>query len=133
MRRFMLDTDTCLYAIKGRPASLGERFAEFAEELCISAVTLGELFYGAENSQRRAQNIQTVEQFAARLEVLPFDARAAAHYGQIRAELKRVGRLAGVHDILIGGHARSEGLVLVTNNLREFSRMPGLVVENWAQ
>jgi tRNA(fMet)-specific endonuclease VapC len=72
-----------------------------------------------------------VEQFAARLEVLPFAEKATAHYGQIRAQLERAGTPAGAHDMMIGGHARSEGLVLVTNNLREFERMNGLRLANW--
>lgn len=80
---------------------------------------------GAEKSARRLQNLQAVEHFAARLEVLAFASRAAAHYGQIRAELERAGRLCGPHDMQIGGHARSEGLIIVTNNMREFTRMPG--------
>jgi tRNA(fMet)-specific endonuclease VapC len=132
MLRYMLDTDICVYVIKDRPSGLRQRFDELEDQLGISTITLGELLYGAENSGRRMQNLHTVEQFAGRLDVLPFSADAAAHYGQIRAALRRAGRPAGVHDMLIGAHARSEGLVLVTNNVREFERMPGLQVENWA-
>ena len=131
MLRYMLDTDICIYVIKDRPSRLRQRFDELEDQLGISTITLGELLYGAENSGRRTHNLHTVEQFAGRLDVLPFSANAAAHYGQIRAALRRVGRPAGVHDMLIGAHARSEGLVLVTNNVREFERMPGLQVENW--
>ena len=130
MLRYMLDTNICIYVLKNRPPGLRERFDELVDELSISVITLGELFYGAENSARRSENRRTIEQFAGRLEVLPFTANAAAHYGQIRAVLRRSGRPAGVHDMLIGGHARSEGLILVTNNVREFARMPGLQVEN---
>jgi tRNA(fMet)-specific endonuclease VapC len=103
-----------------------------AGELCISSVTLVELHYGAEKSARRLENLEAIEQFSARLEVLPFSPKAAAHYGQIRARLEREGRPVGAYDMLIGAHARSEGLVLVTNNRREFERMDGLQVENWA-
>lgn len=131
MLRYMLDTNICIYVIKNYPPDLRERFNHAAEQLCISSVTLGELHYGAEKSARRQQNLQAIEQFVARLEVLPFTAKAAAHYGQIRAELERAGAPCGPHDLQIGGHARSEGLVVVTNNLREFSRMSGLRVENW--
>ena len=131
MLHYMLDTNICIYVIKDRPVGLRHRFDELATELAISTITLGELIYGAENSGRRGQNLRAVEQFAAGLDVLPFGANAAGHYGQIRAALRRPGRPAGLHDMLIGAHARSEGLVLVTNNLREFERMPGLQVENW--
>jgi tRNA(fMet)-specific endonuclease VapC len=86
---------------------------------------------GAEKSARRAENLTAIEHFVARLDVLPFDAKAAAHYGQLRAELARAGTPCGPHDMQIGGHARAEGLIVVTNNLREFSRMPGVRVEDW--
>jgi tRNA(fMet)-specific endonuclease VapC len=131
MLEYMLDTNICIYVIKNRPAAMRERFDQLAEALCISTVTLGELLYGVEKSARRSQNLEAVEQFTARLEVLPFSAKAAAHFGQMRAELARVGLLCGAHDMLIAAHARSEGLTLVTNNAREFERMPGLRLDNW--
>ena len=131
MLRYMLDTNICIYVIKHRPPGLRERFDELVDELSISVITLGELLYGAENSARRLENLRTIDQFAGRLDVLPFTADAAAHYGQIRAGLRRGGQISGVHDMLIGGHARSERLILVTNNTREFVRMPGLQVEDW--
>ena len=131
MLEYMLDTNICIYVIKNRPAALGERFDQLAEALCISTITLGELLYGAEKSARRSQNLQVVEQFTARLEVMPFSLKAAAHFGQIRAELARLGTPCGAYDMLIGAHARSEGLVLVTNNVREFLRISGLRVDNW--
>jgi tRNA(fMet)-specific endonuclease VapC len=127
----MLDTDICIYVMRDRPAEIQQRFDSFADELCISMITLGELLYGAEKSDRRVQNLRAVERFSSRLEVLPFSPAAASHYGQIRAELEQVGTPAGPYDMLIGGHARSEGLTVVTNNVREFFRMPGLRVENW--
>jgi tRNA(fMet)-specific endonuclease VapC len=132
MLEYMLDTNICIYVIKNRPAALRERFDQLAEALCISTITLGELLYGVQKSARRSQNLQAVEQFTARLEVLPFSVKAAAHFGQIRAELARAGRPCGAYDMLIAAHARSEGLVLITNNVREFQRMPGLRIENWA-
>ena len=128
---YMLDTNICIYVMKHYPPQLRQKFNELAEQLCISSITLGELHYGVEKSARRAENLTAVENFAARLEVLPFGDKAAAHYGQLRAELERAGTPCGPHDMQIGGHARSEGLILVTNNMREFSRMPGLRVENW--
>jgi tRNA(fMet)-specific endonuclease VapC len=133
MLEYMLDTNICIYVIKNRPAGLRERFDQLADALCISTITLGELLYGVEKSARRSQNIEAVEQFTARLEVLPFSAKAAAHFGQIRAELARVGRPCGAYDMLIAAHARSEGLTLVTNNVPEFRRMPGLRLDNWAR
>jgi tRNA(fMet)-specific endonuclease VapC len=131
MLQFMLDTDICIYVIKRKPEQLRERFNARAEELCISSITLGELHYGAEKSPRRVDNLATIEHFVARLEVLPFETKAAAHYGQLCAELERAGTPCGPHDTQIGGHARSEGLILVTNSMREFKRMPGLRVETW--
>lgn len=131
MLRFMLDTNICIYVIKNYPPDLRARFNQLAEELCVSSITLGELWFGAEKSGRREANLEAVTQFAARIETLPFGAEAARHHGQLRAELERLGRPAGPNDTLIGAHARSEGLTVVTNNLREFARMPGLRVENW--
>jgi tRNA(fMet)-specific endonuclease VapC len=133
MAEYMLDTNICVYLLKDFSGRLGEKFNALAQELCISAITLGELRYGAERSARRERNLEGLAQLVARLDVLPFSAAAAAHYGQLRAELQRIGRPAGPLDMLIGGHARSEGLTLVTNNVREFARMPGLRVENWVE
>lgn len=131
MLRFMLDTNICIYVMKNRPPALRDRFDSIHETLCISVITLAELYYGAEKSDRTAENLRGVERFANGLAVLPFDPAAAAHFGQLRAHLKRKGTPASAQDILIGAHARSEGLTLVTNNRREFDRMPGLLVENW--
>ncbi len=132
MLQYMLDTNICIYVMKNYPPKLRERFNRLAEQLCMSSITLGELCYGAEKSARRLENLQAVEHFCARLEVLSFPAKAAAHYGQMRAELERRGKPVGPHDMLIGAHARAEGLIVVTNNAREFRRMPGIRVENWA-
>lgn len=132
MLTYMLDTNICIYVMKNYPADLQDKFNSLAEQICISSITLGELHYGAEKSARRADNLTAIEHFVARLDVLPFDAKAAAHYGQVRAELERPGTPCGPHDMQIGGHARSEGLIVVTNNIREFNRMPGIRVENWA-
>ena len=134
MLTYMLDTNICIYVMKNYPLDLREKFNSLAEQLCISSITLGELHYGAEKSARRArrvENLTAIEHFVARLEVLPFETKAAAHYGQVRAELERAGTPCGPHDMQIGGHARSEGLIIVTNNTRGFSRMPGIRVENW--
>ncbi len=131
MLTYMLDTNICIYVMKNYPPNLLGKFNTLAEQLCISSITLGELHYGAEKSARRADNLIAIQHFTARLDVLAFEAKAAAHYGQVRAELERAGAICGPHDMQIGGHARSEGLIVVTNNMREFSRMPGLRAENW--
>jgi tRNA(fMet)-specific endonuclease VapC len=131
MLGYMLDTNICIYVMKNYPLELREKFNSLAEQLCISSVTLGELHYGAEKSARRVENLTAIEDFVVRLDVLSFGAKAAAHYGQLRAELERAGTPCGPHDMQIGAHARSEGLIVVTNNMREFSRMPGVRVENW--
>jgi tRNA(fMet)-specific endonuclease VapC len=131
MLGYMLDTNICTYVMKNYPLELREKFNSLAEQLCISSVTLGELHYGAEKSARRVENLTAIEDFVVRLDVLSFGAKAAAHYGQLRAELERAGTPCGPHDTQIGAHARSEGLIVVTNNMREFSRMPGVRAENW--
>jgi tRNA(fMet)-specific endonuclease VapC len=131
MLQYMLDTNICIYVIKNYPPKLRERFNRLAEQLCMSSITLAELVYGAEKSARRLENLQAVEQFSARLEVLPFAPKAAVHFGQIRAEVERLGKPVGPLDMLIGAHARAEGLIVVTNNVREFRRLPGVRVENW--
>ena len=132
MLQYMLDTSICIYIIKNYPRGLAERFNQLAEQVCVSSITLAELYYGAEKSARVLENIQEVEEFISRLDVLAFSAKAAKHYGQIRADLERAGTPVGPHDLLVGGHARAEGLIVVTKNLREFVRMPGVRVENWA-
>src|SRR4030088_3007575 len=133
MLTYMLDTNICIYVMKNYPLDLREKFNSLAEQLCISSITLGELHYGAEKSARRVDNLTAIEHFVARLDVLPFEVKAAAHYGQVRAELERAGTPCGPHDMQIGGHARSEGLIIVTNNLRGFRRMRGMRVENWVR
>ncbi len=131
MLRYMFDTDFCIRLIKAPPPTLAGRFEREAERICISSVTLGELYYGAEKSQRRVANLSAIADFSARLAVLDFDARAAEHFGDLRAELTRGGTPIGPYDTMIAAHARSLGLILVTGNLREFERVPGLRVEYW--
>jgi len=131
--RYILDTDICIYTIKGRPDFLREKFNRFAPQLCMSSVTLAELFFGAEKSEQVERNLGVVESFAARMSVLPFGENAAAHYGEIRAKLERAGTPIGAYDLMIAGQARSEGLILVTNNTKEFGRVPGLRIENWVE
>ncbi len=131
MLKYMLDTNICIYTIKNKPTQVRETFKRHQEQLCISTVTLMELIYGAEKSANPERNLHSIEGFAARLEVLQYDADAAAHTGQLRAELAKAGTPIGPYDQMIAGHARSMGLVVVTNNIREFERVPGLRIEDW--
>lgn len=132
MLKYMLDTNICIFTVKNRPQHVREAFNRHHGQLCISSVSLMELIYGAEKSAAPEKNLSVVEGFSARLEVLAYDEIAAAHTGQLRAELARGGTPIGPYDQLIAGHARARGLILVTNNRREFDRVPGLRVEDWA-
>lgn len=131
MLRYLLDTNLCIRVIRDRPSGVRPRFNADADSLCISDVVLYELLYGAERSAMPAANRHVVERFAARLGVLPYDSGAAAHTADIRADLERRGLPIGAYDLMIAGHARSRGLVVVTGNLREFERVDGLRCEDW--
>ncbi len=131
MLKYVLDTNIAIYVIKRRPIELLEVFNQRADQMCISSITLAELLHGVEKSSKPGHNLRLVENFVSRLEVLEYTRRAAEHYGDIRADLERKGTPIGVNDLHISGHARSAGLVLVTNNLREFERVEGLRLENW--
>ena len=121
----------CIHGLKHQYPQLQILFNRRSEQLAVSTIVLSELHFGAENSARPERNLAVIESFTARLEVMDFDASAAAHSGQIRAALKRAGQPIGPYDLLIAGHARSAGLTLVTNNAAEFGRVPGLMIENW--
>ena len=131
MLRYLLDTNIAIYVIKRRPLEVLATFNQHAGRMAISAITLSELYHGAEKSARTSQNLEVIEEFASLLEVLPYTAKAAQHYGSIRSALEKAGQPIGVNDLYIAAHARSEGLVLVSNNLREFDRVEGLLTENW--
>ena len=133
MLRYLLDTNIVIYVLKRRPIEVLSLFNENASRMAISAITLSELFHGAEKSTRMSDNLVAIEDFCSRLEVLPYGAKAAQHYGAIRAGLEKTGQPIGVNDLHIAAHARSEGLVVVTNNVGEFARVPALQVENWVQ
>lgn len=133
MLKYLLDTNIVIYTIKNRPQLVRAAFKRHEGQMAISAVTWGELVFGAERSTNPAKNQADIEGLAARLEILDFDDLAAAHFGQVRAELYAVGQPIGPYDMMIAGHARSTGLILVTNNLREFERVQGLRLENWAE
>lgn len=131
MLRYMLDTNLCIRVLRDRPPAARERFNREADGLCISSVVLMELLHGAEKSACAEHHRRAVEDFAARLDVLAFDAPAAAHAAEIRAQLERRGQPIGAYDLQIAGHARSQGLIVVTGNLDEFRRVDGLRAEDW--
>lgn len=131
MLKYMLDTNIVIYVIKRRPIEVRDTFNRCAGQLCISSITLAELIYGAEKSAKPEHNMRQVEDFVSRLSVLDYGHKSAAHYGQIKAKLETQGTPIGVNDLHIAGHARSEGLILVTNNMKEFERVEALRLENW--
>lgn len=131
MPRSMLDVNLCIRVLRDRPAVLRERFNAEADTLCTSTIVLAELLRGAGKSARPVENRREVERLVSRLELLHFDAAAADHAADITVDLERRGLLIGAYDLLIAGHARSRGLLLVTGNLREFSRVQGLRCEDW--
>lgn len=131
MLTYMLDTNICIYTIKGLYPALQRRFKDAEKELCISSIVFAELRFGIEKSQRRDRSQQVLDAFLGKLTILPFDTDAGVHYGQMRAALERAGTPCSLHDTQIGAHARSQSLIVVTNNRREFDRMPGLRVESW--
>ena len=131
--RYLLDTDICIYLIKGHPPQVLARLRQCpAGDIGISAVTLAELQFGAAKSNHPERNRQALEAFTLPLVVVPFDAAAAMAYGAIRAALVRQGTPIGAMDLLIAAQALSLQLTLVSNNSREFERVPGLQLENWA-
>ncbi|PWQ95646.1 type II toxin-antitoxin system tRNA(fMet)-specific endonuclease VapC [Leucothrix pacifica] len=132
MIKYLLDTNIVIYTIKNRPEAVREAFNLNQGQMAISTVTWSELVFGVERSTRPEKNQADIDGLAARLTVLDFGVKAASHFAQIRAELYAKGTPIGPYDMMIAGHARAEGLVLVTNNTKEFERVPGLRLENWA-
>lgn len=129
---YMLDTDTCIYIIKRKPISALKRLESLQPgRLAMSAVTFAELMYGAKKSQQVEANVARLNELAELVEIRPFDQKAAAFYGDIRALLEKQGKLIGSNDLLIAAHALSLDWVLVTNNEKEFKRVDGLRLENW--
>ena len=132
--KYMLDTNICIYVIKHKPPEAISNFLKHdPEDMCISSITYGELMHGVEKSQAVERNRAAVTLFLSSVSVLSFDDRAAEEYGKVRADLERKGTPIGPMDMLIAGHARSEGLTLVTNNTREFLRVENLAVEDWTK
>ncbi len=132
--KYMLDTSICIYAIKHKPDTVIKKFLSHnPDELCISTITYAELMYGVEKSMAVERNRVAMFLFLSPITILGFDGQAAEEYGKIKAELEKKGTPIGSMDTLIAGHAKSRGLILVTNNTREFNRVVGLTVEDWAR
>ena len=132
--RYLLDTNICIYIRRRRPPRVLERFRHLkAAEVALSVVTYGELLYGAEKSLTRARALQELEQFASLVQIFPLPMAAARTYGSIRAALEAKGEIISSNDLWIAAHAKAADLILVTNNKREFKRVPGLRVENWIE
>lgn len=129
---YMLDTNICIYAIKNKPEQVLEKLKEnLSNGICISAITLAELQHGVEKSMNPEKNSMALLQFLSILDILPFDDLAAVEYGKICAYLQKRGTPIGTMDMLIAAHAKIENLIIVTNNVREFERVPDLKIENW--
>jgi tRNA(fMet)-specific endonuclease VapC len=132
--RYLLDTDICIYIARQKPRGVLARLRQLKPgDVGMSIVTHLELVYGAWKSLRREENLARIRELEQLIPVLPLDASAGRHYGEVRADLERKGTLIGAYDLLIAAHALALGLTLVTNNLREFRRVPQLLVDNWAE
>ncbi|MCR5798662.1 MAG: type II toxin-antitoxin system VapC family toxin [Lachnospiraceae bacterium] len=132
--RYMLDTNICIYAIKHKPEKVFHKLQEVEpEDVCVSSVTYAELVHGVEKSVAVEKNRLALSMLLANIEILDFDVDAADCYGKIRADLEKKGTPIGPFDMMIAGHAQSLGYTVVTNNVKEFSRVPDLKIENWAE
>ncbi len=130
--KYMLDTNICIYIIKQKPISVLKRLQALKiDDVFISVITLAELEYGVEKSRKKEQNKLALAEFLAPIEVLPFDDMAAQKYGELRTLLESKGKPIGSLDMLIAAHALSRKLVLVTNNVKEFKRIPSIKIKNW--
>ncbi len=130
--KYLLDTNICIYIIKRKPSPVFKKLETLQiNDVGISVITLAELEYGVSKSAFPEKNKIALIKFLAPLQILPFTEKAAGTYGKIRSCLEKTGSIIGTMDLFIGAHAKSENLVLVTNNLREFSRIPNLKIENW--
>ena len=130
--KYLLDSNICIYLIKNKPENVLKNLkAAMHEGVAISTITLAELEHGVALSAYPEKNADALAQFLSIIDILPFDEKAAAQYGAIRADLQRKGTLIGQMDMLITAHAKSQGLIAVTNNTREFARIDGLNIEDW--
>ncbi len=132
--KYILDTNICIYLIKQRPEKVKQRFtSQKPGDIFISSITAAELYFGAEKSSRREENIVALQEFFQPLIILNFEAEDAVSYGLIRSRLEKAGKPVGAMDMLIAAQALNREYVLVTNNEKEFRRIEGLIVENWAK
>ena len=130
--KYMLDTNMCIYIIKRHPVNVLKKFTLLdVGDVCISSITLAELMYGVQRSHHQQKNKAALEEFTSPLDVMPFDEEAVAHYGDIRASLEKKGMPIGSLDMMIAAHAQCLGSILVTNNKKEFFRVPHLKIEDW--
>jgi tRNA(fMet)-specific endonuclease VapC len=131
--KYMLDTNICIYIIKRKPQAVIERFLRTdISQIGLSSITLSELLYGVSKSSKPGQNQMALMQFVAPMEILPYGDDPAQYYGNLRVHLEKQGTPIGVLDMLIAAHALSTACTLITNNEKEFSRIPNLKIENWA-
>ena len=132
--RYLLDTNICIFIINQRPQSVRDRLRHVSiGDMAVSSITASELHYGVEKSRKREQNARALRKFLLPLMILPYDEEAARHYGSVRAQLEREGKVIGAMDTMIAAHALALGLKIITNNTREFQRIPGLEVEDWSE
>ena len=128
----MLDTNICIYLIKNKPIEVKEKFNAYeVGEICISSITVSELYYGVYKSQMVEKNLRALALFLAPLNIVDYNEKASIEYGKIRATLESTGKVIGSLDMLIAAHAVSLGVILVSNNTKEFERVDGLRLENW--
>ena len=131
---YLLDTNICIYIIKKKPAKVFEKFKNLTiGDVGISSITLAELHYGIEKSSNSEKNRNALEKFLTPIEIIDYGYEATVEYGKIRSELEKKGVPIGPLDMLIASHAKSLDVILVTNNVREFERIAGLRIENWAK
>ena len=132
--KFMLDTNICIYAMKNKPEIVQKKILENSQAvLCISTITLVELVHGIYKSVQKEKNFDALLKFLIKVEILPFDMSAAIEYGKICAYLQKNGTPIGPLDTLIAAHALSKNFTIITNNVREFERVPELKIENWSE
>lgn len=131
--KYMLDTNICIYLIKKKPENVLKKFKSFnLGDICISSITFSELMYGVEKSQHHQKNKTALEEFTLPLDIMPFDDQSARHYGHIRAHLEKEGTISiSALNLMIAAHAQSTNSILVTNNVKEFVRVPKLKIEDW--
>lgn len=133
MKKYLLDTNICIYIIKNKPAKVLAKFKKLRKSyIAISAITLAELEYGIFKSGSPEKNQIALAKFLCYIKVLPFDTEVTFHYGQIRVDLEKKGKIIGPMDMLIAAHALAKNMTLVTNNIKEFQRIKDLKIENWA-